>query len=155
LFSAQQCNDMWITSRQLPKKLKNLPLRCLTSNVMFPKARGSMKGLLDENEIELLTSALICRAEVNNGMSRNETVMWFGLVNLLPVYSRGPWLVLLLYPPPSTNEHPFWMSEPGSCTMKTQRGQPTSMVCLCCSNGSHQGMLQLCNCYFCCAKEAP
>jgi len=29
------------------------------------------------------------------------------LVNLLPVYNRGLWLVLLLYPPPSIDRHPL------------------------------------------------
>jgi len=42
--------------------------------MIFPKARGGGKGLLHENEIELLSSALICRDEANNGMSRNEAI---------------------------------------------------------------------------------
>jgi len=54
-------------------------------------------------------------------------LVWFGLVNLLPVQSRGLlWLVPLLCPPhpPQLNIHR--MSEPGNCSIKTQSGSTNS-----------------------------
>jgi len=41
---------------------------------IFPKCRGGGKGLLKENDIELLASALVCWDEANIGMSRNEAI---------------------------------------------------------------------------------
>jgi len=55
-------------------KEKNLPLERLYRDDIFPKSRGGGKGLLDENEIELLAQTFIYRDEANLGMSRNEAI---------------------------------------------------------------------------------
>jgi len=41
-------------------KKKNCPLEHLCRDDIFPKSRGGGKGLLDDNDIELLTNSLIC-----------------------------------------------------------------------------------------------
>jgi len=41
-------------------------------------------------------------------------------------YKLDKELALLLCPPPSTDRHPFWMSEPGNCAMKTKLGSTNS-----------------------------
>jgi len=51
----------------------------------------------------------------------------FGLVNLLPVQSRGLlWLALLLCPPHPLQLNIHWMSEPGNCSVETQLGSTNS-----------------------------
>jgi len=55
-------------------KEKNQPLKFLTIQMIFPKCRGGGNGLLDDNEVELLTKTIKCRDEANNGMSRNEAI---------------------------------------------------------------------------------
>jgi len=46
----------------------------LTREMIFSSTRGGGKKLLDDHEIELLSSAMIYRDESNNGMSRNEAI---------------------------------------------------------------------------------
>jgi len=55
-------------------KEKNLPLERLYRDDIFPKSRGGGKGLLDENEIELLAQTFIYRDKANLSMSRNEAI---------------------------------------------------------------------------------
>ena len=55
-------------------KQKNVSLQALQREDIFPKCRGGGKGLLNENDIELLASTLIYRDEANRGMSRNEAI---------------------------------------------------------------------------------
>jgi len=55
-------------------KEKKKPIHQLHREDVFPKCRGGGKGLLKENDIESLASALICRDEANIGMSRNEAI---------------------------------------------------------------------------------
>jgi len=42
--------------------------------MVFPKSRGGGAGLLNDNEVELLSNTIIYRDEANNGMSRNEAI---------------------------------------------------------------------------------
>jgi len=80
---------------------------------------------------------------------------WHGVANLLPVCSRGLALLLCRFVlHPLADRHPFGCQSLATVQLRHSWGQPTARVCLCCSKGSHQGMLPN-NCHTHCAKEAP
>ena len=51
-----------------------VPIDALTLGMVFPLERGTGIALLDDDQVSLLSSAIIHRDECNNGMSRNEAI---------------------------------------------------------------------------------
>jgi len=55
-------------------KAQNITSESVTREMVFPKSRGGGAGLLDDNEVELLSNTIVYSNEANNGMSRNEAI---------------------------------------------------------------------------------
>jgi len=62
----QHISKQWLAASQQ----KKISLEQVTREMIFPKSRGGGNGLLDDNQVELLASTIMCRDEANNGMSR-------------------------------------------------------------------------------------